>query len=104
MGANRSILLNRKVAPAEIEIMFNELNMPSVFDDRWKQVNWDSWTADEQKWSTTMDVALIKGTELKLSYGYFSQEHQQKCQAEARRIVRYLNKKGLPCLVGRWNY
>ena len=92
------------VTPEEIEQMLTELKIGTLFGVASYRKNESLWTPTHQEFSTNMDITLENGTELKLGFGYWSGDHTAVCLQEGKKIVRYLNKKGLLCLVGKWRY
>lgn len=104
MGADRTITLNRKVTPEEIEGLLEGVGIGNTTIPMGLRWNERLWTDDWSGWKGENDIALIKGSEIHLSYAYWGGGHEERAQEEARRIIKALKEKELVLRSGRWGY
>ncbi|MCK4267076.1 MAG: hypothetical protein KAX31_07320 [Thermoplasmata archaeon] len=103
MGADRTITLNRKVTPEEIESLLEGVGIGNTTIPMGLRWNERLWTEDWSGWKGENDIAL-QGSEIHLSYAYWGGGHAERAEQEADRIIKALREKELISSLGEWRY
>lgn len=104
MGANRTITLNRKVTPEEVEGLLEGVGIGNTSIPMGLRWNESRWNEEWYGWKGENDIALRKGSEIHLSYAYWGGGHEKRAEEEANRIINALKEKELILRLGEWSY
>ena len=104
MGADRKIVLNRKMTPEELEGLLETVGFGNTSIPLGLRWNEHLWTKDWYGWRGENDIELVKGSEIHLHYAYWGGGHGERAEIEANRIIYALNKKELISSSGKWSY
>jgi len=104
MGADRKIVLKRKMTSEELEKLLEDIGVSNTSIPLGLRWNESRWNEDWYGWKGENDIALVKGSEIHLSYAYWGGGHEVRAEKEADRIIDALEEKELISSLGKWSY